>query len=286
MMKWSRDLLAVLSLALVAGSADLSSPIASAATGAQESATGLQLDRVLHAWAHFPAHASPRPLVLLQGSVLDPEFGFPDDNSKLAFGNGQITPPTSWPASPESAMGYSIIAPAAAFKTLTNPTSVLGSPPPLSTTNVQFGSGSFLTDRGWRVLPAWEFSLAGVQNPAKVLAVAPAEIYSTPVTHAGYSSSEISVIVGKGGRRITANFVGAAGGSGPCTATYSLSVKESSHAVAIAVISHPYEGAGAEVACASVGYPRHAAAELKAPLDGRVVVDAKTEDAASATPAR
>lgn len=131
-----------------------------------------RLDRALHAWAGFPARSSPRPLILLEGEVLNPGNGFPDETSKEAFGNGQITVPAGgWPESPNRSMGFPIIGAAAAFKTLTTPGSnALGSPPPLGTTAVQLGSGLFLTDRGWRTLPAWLFSLTGVQNPAEVLA--------------------------------------------------------------------------------------------------------------------
>jgi hypothetical protein len=285
MMKWTRDLVAVLSLVLLAGAAGQNAPISGAAIPAQESAHDHQLDRALHAWAHFPAEASPRPLVLLEGDELGPELGFPNDNSKLAYGNGQIAPPAGWPASPKSSMGLPIIGPTVAFKILTTPTDgVVGSPPPLSTTGVQLGSGSFLTDRGWRTLPAWQFSFAGVENAAKVLAVVPARIYSAPVTHPSSSPAELSVSVSQGGRRLTATFAGAPGGSGRCTASYSLAVKESGHAVAIEVISHPYDGPGSQMACVSVGVSRHATSELKTPLGGRVVVDATTLSAAAATP--
>ena len=160
------------------------------------------------------------------------------------------------------------------------------------TTGVQLGSGLFLTDRGWRVLPAWLFSLTGVQNSAKVLAVGPSAIYSAPVTRGGDSAAQVSVAVGAGGRHIVANFVGAAAGTGPCTASYALSVKESKQAAAVAVVSHPHAQTATGkrqrqtyVACSSVGYLRHASAELEAPLGERVVVDAKSEGAASATPA-
>jgi hypothetical protein len=37
---------------------------------------------------------------------------------------------------------------------------------------------------------------------------------------------------------MVANFVGAPAGTGPCTVSYTISVKESKQAVAVAVISH------------------------------------------------
>jgi hypothetical protein len=179
-------------------------------------------------------------------------------------------------------MRLPIISAAAAFKRLTTPTSnVLGSPPPLETTSVQLGSGLFLTDRGWRQLPAWLYSLSGVENPAAVLAVAPSAIYSAPIATNGDSPAEMSVTID--GRHLVANFVGAPSGTGVCTASYTLSVKESKQAVAIAVHEHMH-GDG-DVACTAIGESRHAAARLKAPLEGRVVIDARTDGAMSATPA-
>jgi hypothetical protein len=248
----------------------------------QSQSNSAAFDRALGAWAAFPVGSSPRPIVLLEGNVLNPELGFSDDNTKLAFGNGEVTAPASWPVTPKSSMGFLITGAPAAFKVLTTPTSnTLGAPPPLRTTDVQLGSGVFLTDRGWRVLPAWLFSLSGVENPAKVLAVRPSDIYSAPAARGGFSPTQLSVTVSHGGRHIVANIVGATAGSGPCTASYTLSIKESKQAVAVAVVAHPH-GSG-NVACSAVAYLRHAAAELKAPLGARVVVDAKSGGAAAAT---
>ena len=176
------------SVLLVAVSLLASACSSASATPAKNQPDGAMLDRALHAWTRFPVGSSPRPLILLEGFVLNPEYGFRDDNSKEAFINGEVTPPASWPVSPTSSMGFPIIGAASAFKTLTTPTTnSLGTPLPLGTTAVQLGSGLFLTDRGWRVLPAWLFSLTGVQNPAKVLAVGPSAIYSAPVTRGGDS---------------------------------------------------------------------------------------------------
>ena len=255
---------------------------ASAAPAAKTQPDTAMLTRALRTWAKFPVRSSPRPLVLLEGYVLGPEGGFADDNSKTAFIGGEITPPSSWPVSATSTMGFPIVKAAAAFKTLTIPTgNVLGTPPPLSTTGVHLGSGRFLTDRGYRVLPAWIFKLSGVANPAKVLAVRPSAIYYAPSTPEGTSPAELFVIVGGAGRHIVANFVGAPAGTGPCTASYTLSIKESKQAVAVAVIAHSH-GNGNK-GCLLVGYLRHTAAELTAPLGARVVVDAKSEGPAAAT---
>jgi hypothetical protein len=240
-----------------------------------------ELDRALTAWNRFPVGASPRPILLLAGNTLDPEFGFPDTASKIAYGEGSINPPSTWPSSPGSSKGFRIVGASTAFKSLTTPTDhPIGTPetPPLVTTGVQLGSGRFLTDRGYRDLPAWLFALSGVQNPAKVLAVGTASIFSALSTNGGVSPSEKSVTIGSDGRRMVVAFVGAAAGTGACTADYTLSVTESKQAVAVAVITHLHRAAHSapDLACSAVGYPRHATAELKAPLGARVVVDAQT----------
>src|SRR5580658_8261490 len=69
--------------------------VASAAAGSSadrrsvstDSATpGLtSLDNALHAWGSFPVNRTPRPLIPLEGYVLNPEDGFSDDNTKMAF---------------------------------------------------------------------------------------------------------------------------------------------------------------------------------------------------------
>lgn len=243
------------------------------------------LNRALHAWAGFPVRSSPRPLILLQGYVLAPEYGFSDDNSSNAFWNGDITPPASWPAAPASSMGLPIIGALAAFKELrkmTTSSHPVGTPPPLSTTGVDLGTGRFLTDRGYRNLPAWLFSLSGVQSPAKVLAVGTSAVYSPPVTR----PAQMSATVDPGGRHMVVNFAGARAGTGPCTASYSVAVEESETAVAVDVIQHAH--GSPHVICTLVGHSRYASAELATPLGARVVVDASTGGAASVSyaPAR
>jgi hypothetical protein len=245
------------------------------------------LDNALQLWGGFPVNRKPRLLIPLDGYVLNPEYGFSDDSTKMAFDNGQIMPPDNWPAAPPLSLGYPIVGAAGAFKTLTTPTTnVLGTPPPLHATGAQLGSGLFLTDRGWKVLPAWVFSISEVHNPAKVLAVAPSALYAAPPDRDGYSPGQISVTVTQFGRHITANFAGAPAGSGPCTASYSLSVKESKHVVAVVVIAHNHTVGKTSVACALVAVSRHASAQLRRSLGPRVLIDAKTDGAVSATTAQ
>lgn len=246
-----------------------------------------KLNRALRAWAGFPVRSSPRPLVLLGGYVQGPAYGFPDTNSKIAFGNGEINAPATWPMSPTSSMGFPIIPASAAFEKLTTHTNTIGTPPPLSITGVQLGTGEFLTDRGYRTLPAWLFSLSGVQHPAEVLAVAPSAIYSSPASRGGAAPAGVSATVSPGSRHIVFSFLGTRAATGPCGASYTIALKESKQAIAVAVISHGYKGQyvknGAIVLCTDVGYTRYAAAELAAPVGARVLVDADSEGAASVT---
>lgn len=243
---------------------------------------GAQLDSALTAWAGFPVGSSPRPIVLVGGSVLDPEYGFPDGASKIAYGNGEINAPATWPPSPGSSMGLAIIGAPAAFKTLTTPNGVLGTPPPLSTSGVQLGSATFLTDRGNRNLPAWLFSLSGVQHPAEVLAVSPSAIYSAPILKGRSDLAEMSATIGVDDRTMVVRFPGAAAGTGPCTADYTLSIAESKQAVAVAVIEHPHPGGQI---CDSVAYPRQATAKLDSSLQARVVVDSASSGPVTVTTA-
>jgi hypothetical protein len=256
--------------------------VVSPASGAKAEGVGPKLDRALRTWSAFPVRASTRPLVLLEGYVLNPDGGFPNDNSKIAFGNGAITAPTSWPSSATSDLGFPIIEAAAAFKTLTTPSSVLGSPPTLAVTDVALGSGWFLTDRGPQLLPAWLFSLSGVQSPAKVLAVAPSRIYADPTFRTGNSPTQLAATVDVGDRRFVVSFPGAPGGNGPCTERYTSDVKESKQALAIAIISHVNDSG--PQACALPAYTRHLTIKLAAPLGSRVVVDAESDGAAEVTP--
>ncbi|MGC8512708.1 MAG: hypothetical protein ACP5P1_06700 [Acidimicrobiales bacterium] len=189
-----------------------------------------------------------------------------------------MTPPGQMPSGPATSQGFPLITVADAFHKLSTPTGHMEPPasvPPLRTTSVRLDSATFQTDRGPRQLPAWIFSFASVAQPAAVLAIAPKSIYSpkaTPTASSDFPSGQAADLRGDG-KIITVRFMGAASGTGSCTADYTLQVAESSTAVAVQVNAQPY----ADTAnCAAVGYPRRATAALTAPLGSRVVVDAAT----------
>lgn len=275
----TRAALALLAVSIVAASCSASSRGEKAQTPDQGA-----LETALHTWSGFPVAASPRPMILLGPHVIGPAGGFLSSDAKNAFDSGQITPPATWPASPPTADGFAIAGTEAAFKTFVTSVSSPGpSGTPLQTTAVKLGSGLFLTDRGYRRYPAWLFSLSGVQSPVAVLALKPSDLYSE---HYVTQPELMSASVGADGKSLRVRFVGGAVGPGPCGATYSLSVEESTHAVAVSVRSHPNPSPtttasppAVPIACSAVGYPDSAAAELEAPLGARVVVDGRSKGA-------
>jgi hypothetical protein len=233
---------------------------------------GQRAQQVLRAWSAFPATASPRPLVLAGPRVADPHSGFPTGAAKLAYLEGAFDLPATLPPGPAAAAGFPLITSRAAAGTLR---SAAAKGPPaadrLTVTSVRLGTGVFATDRGIRQLPAWLFGFAGVPDPAAVLAVAPARIFAPPAGLATSGAPDMSARLAPDRRTLTIRLVGAAPGTGPCTASYSVRQASSPAAVAVAVHEHAHGGA---VACAAMGYPRQVKVVLPAPLGGRVLVDA------------
>jgi len=242
-----------------------------------------RLRQALRDWSAFPASATPRPLVLTGPPVADPASGFPSGTAKLAYEEGAFELPASLPAGPAAAAGFPLITAREATGVLK---SVAAKGPPLTSrltvTSVRLGTALFDTDRGPRQLPAWLFGLAGVRDPAGVLAVAPSRIFVPARRPADPRPFVGSALLGRDGRTLTLEFVGAASGTGPCTASYSPDQAASGTAVAVAVHEHAH---GGDVACAAVGYPRRVTVVLPAPLGGRVLVDAASGVAIAVTPA-
>jgi hypothetical protein len=231
-----------------------------------------RLRHVLRIWSAFPATATPRPLVLTGPPVADPASGFPNGDAKLAYLEGAFNLPATLPSGPAAAAGFPLITAREATSVLT---SVAAKGPPVTTrltvTGVRLGTAVFDTDRGPRRLPAWLFGLAGVRDPAGVLAVAPSRIFTPPGRLANGHPFVAGARLGPDGRTLTVEFVGAASGTGPCSASYTLDRGISSTAVAVAVQEHKRDGTAL---CAAVGYPRRVTVVLPAPLGGRVLVDA------------
>lgn len=236
----------------------------------------------LAAWARFPVHASPRPLVLTGGTVNAPSAGFRSGADKDAFLEGAITPPQVFPGGPRTADGYGLVSARAAFHALVA-AKVTGPPATsqLVATSVTLGTASFDTDRGSRVLPSWNVGFEGVEGPAAVLAVAPARIFTGP-RPLDEASAVGSATVGSGGRTLTVHTAGAPAGTGPCTASYSMDVGASDAAVAVQVHVSPH---GGSVPCAIPAVSVRLTTTLADPLGNRVLVDASSLAAVAVTAA-
>jgi hypothetical protein len=234
----------------------------------------------LAAWSHFPVQASFRPLLLIDGdNVNAPVLGFPTDGTKLAYEDGTFAAPSGFPTGPQSAAGFPLVSSRSAFNALKD--AATPGPPaaaPLVVTSVMLGTGVFASDRGRRTLPAWLFAFQGVENPAQVLAVSPRRIFAPPPRMVVRASVlESSPTVGSATwapshRTLTVGFAGAPEGTGPCQATYSLTVGASRTAVAAVIhaVTHDKGDAG----CLLQASFHRLTTSLRAPLGNRVVVDA------------
>lgn len=268
-------LAAAVAVALLAGCADRAPSVPGHGAG--------RLRQVLRAWSAFPANATPRPLVLTGPAVADPVSGFPSGEAKLAYLEGAFRMPAALPSGPAAAAGFQLITAREAAGVLK---SIAGKGPPVTTrltvTGVRLGTAVFDTDRGPRQLPAWLFGLAGVRDPAGVLAIARSRIFTPRGRPANGRPFVADARLGRGGRTLTVQFYGAPSGTGPCSASYTLNRAFSPTAVAVAVQEHKRDGTAL---CTAVGYPRRVTVVLPAPLGGRVLVDAASGVAVTVLPA-
>jgi hypothetical protein len=227
--------------------------------------------------------ASPRPLILLEGQVDAPASGFSDDAAKNAFDDGAINAPAAFPPLTANADGFPLVSAEKAFGSFR---STAGPGPPatvdLDVTSVRLGTAVFLTDRGYRQLPAWLFALAGVQDPAAVLAVAPKAIYSAPSLPTNGPPAGLGARLGSDGRTLTVTFGGVPSGTGPCDLEYSLVMAATKTGVALELNAHQAHQER-DAVCALPGSINHIVTVLSAPLGNRVVIDATNGAAVSVT---
>jgi hypothetical protein len=237
---------------------------------------------LLQAWADFPLNATPRPIVLVGSPVLVPSK-FPDGDAKLAFMSGAFDLPGALPSGPVTADGYPVTSATAALGMLRSQshqavTNSAASPAAkrLAITAARLSRATFITDRGEQSLPAWLFSVAGIDDPVGVLAVSPTAQWSPPgrSSQTDGTGSVGGATVGSDHRTLTVGFIGAQAGTGACTASYELSLAESATAVVVAVIEHSHNAS--TTICDLVGHLRTASAALSTPLGARVVLDAAT----------
>lgn len=232
-----------------------------------------QLRSALAAWASFPIASTPRPLVLVSESPYAQSITF-DNETKDAFDSGAFNEPASFPVAPPQSDGYPVIGAADALAALrAAATPVSGphlAPTPLTITSIQLDHAAFQTDRGIVDLPTWAFTFRGVQGAASVLAVASPARFPTPPGALGAPGP--SARLAPDGKTLTVSFTGAAAGTGPCTADYTIDQLASDAAVALNIQEHRH-GTGSE-ACLQNGHIRTAVVTLTRPLGSRVLVNA------------
>jgi hypothetical protein len=144
---------------------------------------------------------------------------------------------------------------------------------------MRLGTGVYNTDDGQVRLPAWVLRFRHVTDPAEVLAISPRSVFRSPRPVAGAPAVMGEAMLARDGRTLTLQFVGAAAGTGPCTADYRPELAQSRSAVAV-VLHEQDHGSGA---CAAVGYRRQVTTVLPSALGGRVLVDAATRAAITVT---
>jgi hypothetical protein len=233
----------------------------------------------LSLWNDFPADSSPRPLVLAGPTIIYPASGFRNDDDKLAFMAGRFAVATALPSGSSTWQQQPLITADQALADLRN--GAPGTPQTsaaLTVTAARLSTATFSTDRGRRSLPAWQFSFAGVHDPASVLAIAAANRWPK-APRASDDSEDLGARIAPGGATITITFFGAAAGTGLCEAQYQADAAQSSSAVVITVrelpraSSQPASSDGVAIGCAAIGYPREVTIKLSPALGGRVLID-------------
>jgi hypothetical protein len=222
--------------------------------------------------------AKPRPIVPLgEGDVLDPSTGFPDDSTKIAFEEGRFALGTALPRSPGSVGRFRIGSAADAYDLLRSSGRPNGMHvAPLVIRAVRLATATFVTDRGRRRLPAWQFSFNRVAKPASVPALAAPYVFTPPPlqqlgpTGTG-NSIEDSARTDSSGTAITLSFIGAHPGNRPCDAHYLASAVSNRRVVAF-TIKTILAPAPPRTFCAAIGYTRTAVLRLAKPLGARVLI--------------
>ncbi len=236
-------------------------------------------EQALKLWGRFAATASPRPIVPIE-AVLDPNIGalsrydpktrrVSDPEAALAFKASRFALRVALPRTPSRFRGWRVISARRAFGLLLQ-SGDRGPDQPkmrLAITRAHLASGSFTTDRGLRTLPVWAFTVQGVQQPVRVLALPGSRVFMPPVNWDGENAT-----VSGNGHVVRVAFVGDAAGDKPCDSSYTVGNVSNSHAVAFWLIDHPVKTRGS-VVCLTIGYHRTVVIHLNRPLAGRVLVN-------------
>ena len=230
-------------------------------------------------WDAFPVDIDVRPLVLASGAIAEPNDGYTTDVAKIAGGNATFVLPADVPAAPATADGYPLLSAPDTIALARPPDAQKPDGAPVMATAVRLGAAKFVTDRGPTTIPAWLVTIPDAAGPIAIAAVAPPArfvVAGRPVP-IGYTQATIDPT----GSEVTVTTIGAAEGTGPCTADYRLTLIEH-HAYVESVIDETRNGGGE---CNAVGYTRKVTARLRTPLGNRVLVEQKTAAPIIVTPA-
>jgi hypothetical protein len=146
-----------------------------------------------------------------------------------------------------------------------------GQPSPgmrLAITGARITVGSFSTDRGPRALPVWAFTVHGLKQPVRVLAVPRSRVFMPPVNWAGENAT-----VSDNGRVIRLAFGGGLAGDKPCDHSYTAGTVADNRAVAVWLIDHPVK-TRRNVLCIAIGKLRTVLVHIDKPLGSRALIEA------------
>lgn len=211
-------------------------------------------EAALALWAGFPLDAAPRPLVLT-GLPVRILGGFSSNAAKLAFHNGAIESDVEVPAEVLDAL-------------CPNPRRQRAGGDVLRVTGAARTVAGFETDRGPRMLPAWELTLSEATAPVVVLEPEVAAGAWRPRGLRGPGGgSRSSALLGDDGRTIRLRFIGS-----PKQYAYypDADVLESPAAAVIQPIRINRSVSGA---IAPYAQDREVVATLREPLGDRVLVE-------------
>jgi hypothetical protein len=227
----------------------------------------------------------PRPIVLLDD--LPRSQGFSNNDGKIAtachrFGSPAQPLPTDVPASTTASWAdgttgtYPAISASNAYAAMSIvPASMKGAQCdaaiPLATTAVRLGTYGFNTDRGTAQMSAWLFTFQGALGELAYPAIAESAFWGK-VTTIGFFGG--GTTISSDGLVLNFGFYGSPSGNGPCDASYTAVVAESTSAVAIAMQMIPGQAPVDNVVCPAIAQARSVKVKIAHPLGGRVVVDA------------
>lgn len=209
--------------------------------------------------------------------VLDPATGFATDEDKLAYLAGQFELGSPLPAAPPISAGYPVVSAKAALDRLSGSASGQQVGFRLRIVKAGLTRAKFSTDRGPQLLPAWQFSLAGVTGSVRVLAVAQSALWPAKPAEPPWSEDQAGIAADD--QTVTYSFYASPAGPSPCGAEYAGKVMESATAAVISVEEvrpNPAGGSSsADQACTAIAAQRTVTVRLAAPLGGRVLLTAQ-----------